>query len=75
MKRISLQKALAPAALVALYVFFAIFGKNFFDVYTLKTILETSYYVGFMAFGVTLESYCPCRRRNTFPSASAWRIR
>lgn len=53
MKKMNLQKALAPAALVVLYVFFAIFGKNFFDVYTLKTILETSYYVGFMAFGVT----------------------
>lgn len=52
-KKLNLQALLAPAALVILYVFFAIFGKNFFDVYTLKTILESSYYVGFMAFGVT----------------------
>ena len=52
-KKINIQTLLAPAALVILYVFFAIFGKNFFDVYTLKTILESSYYVGFMAFGVT----------------------
>ena len=51
--RLNMQKLLAPAALVILYVFFAIFGKNFFDAYTLKTILEASYYVGFMAVGVT----------------------
>lgn len=51
--KLNLQKVLAPAALVILYVFFAIFGKNFFDVYTLKSILESSYYVGFMAMGVT----------------------
>lgn len=52
-KKMNLQALLAPAALVILYVFFAVFGKKFFDVYTLKTILESSYYVGFMAFGVT----------------------
>ena len=52
-KRLSMQKLLAPAALVILYIFFAIFGKNFFDTYTLKTILESSYYIGFLAFGVT----------------------
>ncbi|MGN0801205.1 MAG: ABC transporter permease [Candidatus Faecivicinus sp.] len=51
--KLNMQKALAPAALIILYVFFAIFGKNFFDTYTLKTILESSYYVGFMAIGVT----------------------
>ena len=53
MKKLNIQKLLAPAALVILYVFFSIFGKNFFDVYTLKTILESAYYVGFMALGVT----------------------
>ena len=53
MKKLDMQKLLAPAALVILYIFFAIFGKNFFDTYTLKTILESSYYVGFMAVGVT----------------------
>lgn len=52
-QKLNMQKLLAPAALVILYVFFSIFGKNFFDVYTLKTILESSYYVGFMAIGVT----------------------
>ena len=51
--KLNTQKLLAPAALVILYVFFAIFGKNFLDFYTLKTILESSYYVGFMAIGVT----------------------
>ncbi len=52
-KSFSMQKLLAPAALVILYAFFSIFGKNFFSTYTLKTILETSYFIGFMAFGVT----------------------
>ena len=52
-KKLNLQALLAPVALVILYVFFSVFGKNFFDVDTLKTILESSYYVGFMAFGVT----------------------
>ena len=52
-KKLNLQALLAPVALVILYVFFSVFGKNFFDVYTLKTILESSYYVGFMAFCVT----------------------
>lgn len=53
MKKINMQKLLAPAALIILYVFFSIFGKNFFGMYTLKTILESAYYVGFMALGVT----------------------
>lgn len=52
-KRLDMQKLLAPAALVILYVFFAVFGQRFFDVYTAKTILESTYYIGFMAFGVT----------------------
>lgn len=51
--KLSLQKLLAPAALVILYVFFSIFGNNFFSLDTLKNILESSYYIGFMAFGVT----------------------
>ena len=52
-KKLDMQKLLAPAALVILYVFFSIFGKNFFSVDYLVTILESSYYIGFMAFGVT----------------------
>ena len=48
-----MQKLLAPAALVILYVFFSIFGKNFFGYEGFKQILQSSYYIGFMAFGVT----------------------
>ncbi len=53
MKKLAWQKLLAPVVLVVLYVFFAIFGNNFFSEYTLKTILESAYYIGFLAFGVT----------------------
>lgn len=52
-KKVDLQKLLAPAVLVVMYVFFAIFGKNFFSTYTLKTILESAYYTGLMSFGIT----------------------
>lgn len=52
-KKIDLQKLLAPLVLILLYVFFAIVGNNFFTLDTFKNILEASYYIGFMAFGVT----------------------
>ncbi len=52
-KKVDLQKLLAPAVLVVMYIFFAIFGKNFFSTYTLKTILESAYYTGLMSFGIT----------------------
>lgn len=52
-KKLDMQKLLAPLALVVLYVFFSIFGKNFFTMDSFKNILESSYYIGFMAFGVT----------------------
>lgn len=52
-KTFSMQQLLAPLALVILYVFFSIFGKNFFSTYTFKTILESAYFIGFLAFGVT----------------------
>ena len=52
-KKLDLQKLLAPAALVILYIFFSIFGTNFLSIDTFKNILESSYYIGFMAFGVT----------------------
>ncbi len=52
-KKINTQALLAPAALVILYIIFSIFGKNFFSTYYARTILESSYYIGFMAFGVT----------------------
>ena len=52
-KKIDMQKLLAPVALVILYVFFSFFGNNFFTLDTAKNILESSYYIGLMAFGVT----------------------
>ncbi|MDA3811273.1 MAG: ABC transporter permease [Spirochaetaceae bacterium] len=52
-KEVGLQKFLAPAALVILYVFFGIFGRNFFSFSTLVNILDSSYYIGFIAIGVT----------------------
>ena len=51
--KFNLQKLLAPAALVILYIVFSIFGKNFLSLDMVKNILESSYYIGFMAFGVT----------------------
>jgi len=52
-KSFSMQSLLAPVALVILYAFFSIFGNRFFTVSKLMSILESSYYIGFMAFGVT----------------------
>ena len=52
-KSIGLQKFLALGTLVILYTFFSIFGKNFFSVPTLINILDSSYYIGFMAVGIT----------------------
>ena len=49
----SLQKILALGTLVILYVFFSLFGHNFFSVATLVNILDSSYYIGFLAIGVT----------------------
>ena len=52
-REVGLQKFLAPAALVILYIFFGIFGRNFFSYTTLVNILDSSYYIGFIAIGVT----------------------
>ena len=52
-KSLDLQKLLAPAALVILYVLFAIIGNGFFSWNTVDNILQSAYYIGFMAFGVT----------------------
>jgi ribose transport system permease protein len=52
-KKIQLHKLLALAALVILYVFFAFAGRNFTSRATTLNILASSYYVGFMAIGVT----------------------
>ncbi len=48
-----LQKLLAPLALVLIYLFFGFFGRNFFTYNTLVNILDASYYIGFLALGVT----------------------
>lgn len=49
----SFQKLLALGALVILYIFFALFGRNFFSLDALTNILESSYATAFMALGVT----------------------
>ncbi len=53
LKGIGLQRILAPAALVILYIFFGLFGRNFFSYDTMVNILDSSYYIGFIAIGVT----------------------
>lgn len=52
-KRLDWTKLLAPAVLVILYIFFSAFGNNFFSVDYLVNILDGSYFIGFMAIGVT----------------------
>lgn len=52
-KKLDIQKLLAPAALVILYIFFCFAGKNFFSSSTLVSIMDSTYYVGLMAFGIT----------------------
>lgn len=47
------QKFLALSALVILYIFFSIFGHHFFSVDALLNILNSSYYIGFLAIGMT----------------------
>ena len=47
------QKLLAPSVLLLLYAFFSIFSKNFFSTQYLVNILDSSYFIGFMALGVT----------------------
>lgn len=52
-EKFSWQKLLAPAVLVILYVFFSVFGNNFFTVDAFVYVLNASYFIGFMAIGVT----------------------
>ncbi len=49
----ALEKLLALAVLVLLYIFFSIFGENFFSSGALVNILDSCYYIGFMAIGTT----------------------
>jgi ribose transport system permease protein len=53
LKRKGLKTLLAPAALIILYIFFGIFGRNFFSYSALVNIIDASYYIGFIAVGVT----------------------
>lgn len=48
-----MQKFIALGALVVLYIAFSVFGTNFFSVDTLVSIFDASYYIGFLAIGVT----------------------
>ena len=48
-----LKWLLAPGALVILYVFFGIFGRNYFSYPTLVNIINAAYYIGFISMGVT----------------------
>ena len=52
-KKIDMQKLLAPAALVILYIFFSFTGRGFFGIDGLRQILQSCYYISYMAFGVT----------------------
>ena len=52
-KKVDMTKLLAPMVLIVLYAFFAIFGNNFFSTDYAINILDGSYYIGFMAIGVT----------------------
>jgi len=51
-KKVS-QRLLTFAALVAIYIFFCFFGRNFFGYETALNILDASNYIGFAAIGVT----------------------
>lgn len=48
-----LQKFLSLAALIILVLVFSVLGQNFFSKQTFINILDSSYYIGFMALGVT----------------------
>lgn len=52
-KSVGLQKLLAPAALVILYIFFCLFGNNFATSATFVSVLDSTYFVAFLAFGIT----------------------
>ena len=51
--KLDFSKLLALAALVVLYIFFCFAGNNFFSYSAFVTILDSSYYIGFLAIGVT----------------------
>jgi len=53
LRKMQLQKLLALGALILLYVFFTFFGREFTSMPTTLAILSRSYFVGFLAIGVT----------------------
>lgn len=52
-KVIGSQKFIAGIALVAIYIFFAVSSNSFRSMDTLVSIFDASYYIGFLAIGVT----------------------
>lgn len=52
-QKIGTQKLVALSALIVLFVLFCIIGQNFAQYSTFISILDSSYYVGFLAIGVT----------------------
>lgn len=52
-KNMGAQKLIAILALVLIYVFFAVFSSSFRTSNTLISIFDSSYYIGFLAIGVT----------------------
>lgn len=52
-KRVGTQRLVAVIALALMFLFFCIFGRNFATYNTFISILDSSYYVGFLAIGIT----------------------
>ena len=52
-RKFDFQKLLAPIALVILFIFFSFASKTFFSQGTMVSILDSTYYVGLLAFGIT----------------------
>ncbi|HUX21435.1 MAG TPA: ABC transporter permease [Spirochaetia bacterium] len=52
-KERGLKWVLAPGALVILYIFFGLFGRNYFSYPTFVNIIDAAYYIGFISMGVT----------------------
>lgn len=51
--KIDFSKLLAMSVLVILYIFFSFAGNNFFSYVAFVSILDSSYYICFLAIGVT----------------------
>ncbi len=52
-KKVGTQKLIVLMAIVILYTIFALASESFFQYSTLVSVIENSYYIGFMAIGVT----------------------